>query len=365
MSEDRENTPARAAETPETPVNPGAPVEETEASHTEVLEAVGRATAETAAEGAGNTSPVAADAASTAVGAAADQAAGTHEGEGAQPFAGGSAAAEPVAAGNAAAADDQAAEQARREAISKIETQLDLDPVPGPRRKGPAPVVTSVEELPSAGPDPLEDSPVRDGEIRISADHPMAALYMQTPLPPDLKGNRGAGVLISLLATVGYAVVSAGALALWLAPQFPPSQFVDAFLPWLLSWGFIASTVAFFVGLVLLVLIVGKAGWWAYVLGGFLVAVLVWAAAVVGYAVHFHELARGTSEAKVFSWDLLQLVGDYGLLVPTIIAGLVAREATIWFGAWIGSRGRRVRARNAAAIADYEVAVAEAQAKQP
>ena len=61
---------------------------------------------------------------------------------------------------------------------------------------------------------------------------------------------------------------------------------------------------------------------------------------------------------------LLDNIGEFGLSIPTIAAALVAREATIWFGAWIGARGRKLKARNAEALAEYEVALAEAQAKQ-
>ncbi len=49
---------------------------------------------------------------------------------------------------------------------------------------------------------------------------------------------------------------------------------------------------------------------------------------------------------------------------PVVAAVLVAREVTVWFGAWIGTRGRRITRANADAIAEYEAALAEVQAKQ-
>lgn len=199
----------------------------------------------------------------------------------------------------------------------------------------------------------------RDGEIRISADHPMAALYMQTPMSPDVKGNRGAGVLIALLASVAFAVVYAGVLALWQAPNFGPRTFLDqGLLPWVLNWGFAAAVLGFFVALMLLVLIAGRAGWWMYVLGGFLVAVLVWGATVLGYAMS----ARFAGE--VVSLHPYTLAVEFGLLFPVIIAGVVAREVTVWFGAWIGARGRRVKRENAQALVEYEKAMSEVQASQ-
>lgn len=202
--------------------------------------------------------------------------------------------------------------------------------------------------------------PVRDGEIRISSDHPMAALYMQSPLPPEIKGNRGAGVLIALLATFGFALVYAGVLALWLAPNYPPSTFINAgLLPWLLNWGFAAASIGFFAGFALLVLIVGRAGWWAYVLGGLLIAAFTWVIALFGFA-----LDASLSGAKV-SFQPFSLLVEFGLFFPVIAAALVGREISVWFGAWIGARGRKVQRLNTEAVAEYETALAEVQAKLP
>ncbi len=333
MSEDRETPASRAADTPESPAV-GAPVEETEASRTEVLEAVERSRgsaaepepASDAADSAGQEEP--------AVDSGTASATGT----------------------DAAAA----AERTRREKAASVDTELDLETPPRTRVEEVT-RVTAVEEMPSAGPtEPLiEDRPARDGEIRISADHPMAALYMQTPMPPEIRGNRGAGVLIAILATIGFAAVYAGVLALWRAPELAPSQFVDGLLGYVTSWGFIAAAVAFLIGLIVLVLVVGRAGWWAYVLGGFLVGALAWAASTAGWAV------ADDGVNALFERSPASLIETFGLTVPAIAAGLVAREATVWFGAWIGARGRRVKAKNAEALAEYEAAMAESQAKRP
>ncbi|MGO1810167.1 MAG: hypothetical protein ACTHZN_06205 [Canibacter sp.] len=193
--------------------------------------------------------------------------------------------------------------------------------------------------------------------IQVEKDHPMAALYLQAPTPPELYGNRGAGILISLLGAIIFAAVYAGIIALGLARHYPPSTFVtDGLLPHITSIGFIASAVGFFVGMVILVLFVGRAGWWAYVLGGFWVAVFVWAAATVGYG--YSPDITGLN----FEWDLPS-VAAVGSVPQVLAAALVAREVAIWFGAWIGRRGRKMTARNREAIADYEAAVAESKSK--
>lgn len=227
--------------------------------------------------------------------------------------------------------------------------------------------IAFAEEMPSAGPVVVPPmAPASENKILVSADHPMAALYMQTPMPPDLRGNRGAGVLIALLSTVVFAIVYAGVLALWLAPTTPPSQFVDRLLEFGL-WPVIAASVAFFVGLTLVVLVVGRAGWWAYVLGGFLVGALAWAAAVVGntYALSLLPEGGGLRGMLGAGFDPLAWIAHSGLSIVAVAAGIVAREVTVWFGAWIGARGRRVTRANAEAISEYETALADAQSTQP
>lgn len=345
MSEERETPASRAAEAPEAPANLGAPVEETEASETEVLEAVERATSPSA-----DPAGVAGEPEAPMV--EVEPAGATDVIEPAAPVAGDSAVA-GSGVGAVAPADPgvgltpEVAEEARRQAISEVDTQLNIDM--GAASSDPT---LGLDDLPSAA-----SEPARDGEIRISSDHPMAALYMQSPMPPEIRGNRGAGVLIALLATLGFAVVCAGVVALWLAPTLAPSQFVAGLTESLLAWSFIAATIAFFVGLVVLVLIVGRAGWWAYVLGGFLVGVFVWAAATAGLVV------------DALGWRALidlppaTLIERFGISLPAIAAGVVAREATVWFGAWIGSRGKRMKQRNAEELAAYEAALAEVQAK--
>ena len=331
MSDDRETPASRAAEAPETSANPGAPVEEAEASQTDVLAAVQRSRSTSSDSDAGSEREV--------------------------------VAAEEIVvvdAEEASPVDEAEAERARREAASEVDTQLDLETLGVGRPSEPAESEVSslpaLDDLPSASAEaPLP--PARDGEIRISADHPMAALYMQTPMPPDIRGNRGAGLLISVLATVGFALVYAGVYALVLAPSLAPSQFVDGLTEQLLRWSTAAAVAAFFVSLSVLVLIVGRAGWWAYVLGGFLVAGAVWVATTIGV------MTDVSGFGALFHLPPLVIAERFGLTVPAVVAALVAREVTIWFGAWIGGRGRRMKQKNAEALAEYEAALAESQEK--
>ncbi|MGO3148277.1 MAG: hypothetical protein ACTIJ6_11435 [Leucobacter sp.] len=312
-------------ETPAIP-DPGAPVEEQSVSDTAVQDAVERA-AEVRTEGVADDTP---DAANT-------DAANAEEVD------------------QSAAADSAAAEQAHREEFSKVDTELNLE-------RPTAPIVAS--DMPTAAAPAATSltTPERDGEIRISSDHPMAALYMQSPMPPDLKGNRAAGVAIALLATLAFAVLYAAIVSAWIAPFHPPSSFLtEGLLPWVTSWGFIVGVVAFFLGLVVLVLVFGRAGWWAYVIFSLFVGVVVWAATSGTFAYVGTPMESAT---ELRANGLFEAIKGLAFTVPTLGAAVIAREVAVWFGAWIGARGRKVKARNAKLLKEYEVALAEVRAQQ-
>lgn len=207
----------------------------------------------------------------------------------------------------------------------------------------------------SASPEPVQpEVQSRPDVIEVPINHPMAALYMNTPEPPEFKGNRGIGVLIALLAGVAFAALFAGIIALILAPTLTPSQFSVIFVEYLLSLAFIIPAATFVVALIVLVIISNRAGWWAYVLGGFIVGVVVWIAATGGIALSpdISELTRREGLESLFVLALLPM---------PLLAGVAAREMTVWFGAWIGARGRKVTARNELALAEYEEALVESQ----
>lgn len=360
MSDERDNS---------TLPDPGAPIEEQAASDTAVQAAVDRASTI-------SDDPMQSAAAASSDTETTDDANAVPEAAEANTSVYAVDSAGETTAGNSMGDHFAAAEEAHhREEVSKLDTVLNIDhPTAATASAGTSATTTVIaepDELPSAAADPVA-APAPNGDIRISADHPMAALYMQTPLPPDLKGNRGAGILIALLGALAFAVLYAGLIAVWLAPTFPPSTFLtEGLLPWVTSWGFIAGVVAFFVGLVILVLIFGRAGWWAYVIFSLFVGVLVWAttSGIFGLmgnpTASFNELAAGIGANGDSRLDAAIAIANslkFGL--PTLGAAILAREVAVWFGAWIGARGRKVSRKNAELLAEYETAVAEAQAKQ-
>lgn len=345
MSDERETTAV-----PE----PGAPIEEGAANENAVQAAVDRASA---INEDGTTSAFDTDSAAAPL-AQNDAVSAEESGAGAPT---------PGVYESAVGAD----EEAYREQVSQVDTHLNLEQQPATQDRL---IIAEPVETPSAADQPtvgVMDTPARDGEIRISADHPMAALYMQTPMPPDLKGNRSAGVFIALLATLAFAIVYAAIIAVWIAPTYPPSTFLsEGLLPWVMSWGFIAGVVAFFVGLVILVMIFGRAGWWAYVIFSLFVGVLVWFTTSGTFAVTGTPVATAAEYA-----DALMLTGGridkaaaimkhLAFAAPTLGAAIAAREVAIWFGAWIGRRGRKVSAKNAELLKEYEAALAEVRAQQ-
>ncbi|MBF4571446.1 hypothetical protein ITJ64_02845 [Herbiconiux sp. VKM Ac-1786] len=178
---------------------------------------------------------------------------------------------------------------------------------------------------------------------------------VQAPRPPEPKGNRGAGSLIALLGTAVFAVLFAVVSFFVIGANLTGEAAITAFFDFLRSAAFIVPVVVFALSLILIVLIVNRAGWWAYVLGGFLVAVLVYFAGIAGALVH----------VQAWTWQPQQqfdFVRSLTMDPLTLGGAIVAREVAIWTGALIALRGRRLKARNAAAREEWDRAQAEERA---
>jgi len=181
---------------------------------------------------------------------------------------------------------------------------------------------------------------------------PVTPVYVTAPTPPRAKGNRGVGILIVVLAAIAFAVVYAAVSLGYFALTFDGDSALRHFEDYVVSWAFWVPVAAFFVIVVLLVAIVNRGGWWAYVLGGF----------VVGVIVYFAYL--GGALLQVQAWTLTgaqvnRLIGQLWTNPLMLGAAIVAREVTVWFGAWIAARGKRVRQRNLDAQRDFDREVAE------
>jgi flagellar biosynthesis GTPase FlhF len=193
------------------------------------------------------------------------------------------------------------------------------------------------------------DRRARDEETaRQSASQP---IYVQAPVPPQKRGNRGFGVLIAIVAAILFALLYSLGTAL-LASVRNPDAFGDVFGRYLASPVFYVPTIAFLILFVLLALLVNRGRWWAFVLGGLPVAILVYAAYVGTRLLQGGVMDLAPAEQAL----LLQRTVTFP---DGILAGFLARELVTWLGAGISARGRRVKAKNVEARAEYDRKLAE------
>jgi hypothetical protein len=220
-------------------------------------------------------------------------------------------------------------------------------PVPAPLIEPAAEPVVVAEPVASAADEavaPVVAEPVV-ATTAVAAEPPVQpgphVVYIEAPQAPRKKGNRAIGSLIALASAVLFALLYA--VILFLVELGIAGSANFGFLS---QGGFWAPVVVFAVGFIILVIIVNRAGWAAYVVGSL----------AVGVFVYF-----GTSAAiLLINAGILQQsqVGEFyhaALINPAIIiAGLLAREVSLWVGFAIAARGRRVRARNVESREAYE-----------
>ncbi|MGO4592879.1 hypothetical protein AB4Z18_03560 [Leifsonia sp. 2TAF2] len=188
---------------------------------------------------------------------------------------------------------------------------------------------------------------------------PVAPIYLQRPEPPKKKSNRGVGILIALVGTIAFAVLWAAAVLIVGSLLTPSDEFLPALQQFftggvafgLRGW---APILAFFIGMVVLIQILNRARWWAYILGGLFVAVFVYFVYIGANLIDAEYWRRTPDEFAV-------LLRSAWVNPFAVLAGVIAREISIWTGAWLAARGRKLKARNAEAQADYEQQVADAQ----
>jgi hypothetical protein len=176
---------------------------------------------------------------------------------------------------------------------------------------------------------------------------PPQVIVVDAPVRPKKKGNRVAGILFSLVATLIFAVLFS--IAYVVTQLVVGAGFSLAFAS---SADFVFPIVFFFVGMVLIVLILNRAGWWSHIFGS----------VIVGLIVLFGTASLVLVSAGMLSMTQQQANGVFysALLQPTtIVAALLAREVAIWTGAVIARRGRKVKARNVEAAAQFEREQAE------
>ncbi|MDP9026682.1 MAG: hypothetical protein M3N46_03890 [Actinomycetota bacterium] len=297
-------TPSKAEKTPEEPVD--APLDETP---------------ETPAE-------------------AATAAAAAHEPVPAEHVATEPVAAEPVAAEHVAA-DPVAAEPAHTPVVEPAHTPelIEPEPVPADTAAVRSAVAEPAVAQPVAAPQPIAEATPVVVPAAVAATSAVPAqqmVYVAPPVPPKKRGNRGIGVLLSfvggLLFAGVYVVVSAVILDLREGDLFGPD-----FVSFVSSAFFWVPIATFLVGMILLVLMLNRAGWWAHVFGSLILAIAVYFG-MIGLLLLIGNVFHASSTVVTFAALAVN---------PWVIAAaVVAREVSIWTGLGIAARGRRVKARN-------------------
>jgi len=178
-------------------------------------------------------------------------------------------------------------------------------------------------------------------------------IYVQAPTPPRNRGNRATGVLVAALATVVYAALYALVAIIVVGVNVDSAAEATArFTEFVIRPVFYIPVLFFFIALAVLVALVNRGGWWAYVLFGFVVAAVVYFSYIGGALLTVQAWNYSPGEA-------LRLVNTLWLNPLAIAAAVIAREVPIWAGAWIARSGRSVTARNIEARAEYERQLAE------
>jgi hypothetical protein len=206
------------------------------------------------------------------------------------------------------------------------------------------PVVTEetsevVEEAPYQAPYVAPTPPTQQYE-RTNAQPNV--VYVNAPQPPVEKSNRGFGALISLAATVVFMIVLAIVMVIIYSVR-SGALYID----FLGQTAFYVPALFFFVGAILLTLLLNRAGWWTYVIGSLLLALFVYFGTIATVLV-INGVVFLTPDAAAEQFRL-------GTVSPfTIAAALVAREVMLWAGAIIASRGRKLKVRNAEALETFQ-----------
>lgn len=226
---------------------------------------------------------------------------------------------------------------------------MPAEPVPAPV----APVPIASAPIASA---PIASAPIASAPID-QAPATQSPIYVQAPTKPRDRGNRGSGILIAALATLVFAVLYAVAAFVIIGLSSTTlTATTTGFTTFAALPVFYIPVIFFFLAFSALIALVNRGGWWAYVLFGFLVALVVYFSYIGGALLGL--VLDGTADS-VAAADLSRFVASLWLNPGAIAAGLIAREVPIWSGAWIARRGRRVSARNLEARIEYERLLAE------
>ncbi|WP_404431197.1 ABC transporter [Microbacterium lacus] len=174
-------------------------------------------------------------------------------------------------------------------------------------------------------------------------------IFVQAPESPRPRGNRGAAGAIGLLAALSFAVLYLGA---WLGfgaidGEVTTANVGQTALNALGTWSLWVPVVTFYVAFFLLGAIINRGRWGSWVIFGLLVGAASYGGHILGQLFQAPFWSLTAREGA----DLV----ESQLLAPlAVVAFILGRELTIWFGAWVASRGKRVTELNTEAQREYE-----------
>lgn len=242
-------------------------------------------------------------------------------------------------------AAEQSVVEERVEADGVPWYERDDVPLDEPAPTTVSPAVTASEPVAPAASEEIEPAePVYTPPTSVGQP-----IFVQAPEPPRARGNRGTAGAIGLLAAVVFAVLFLAArLGLELfAGTLAIDDVPETALGALATWGLWVPAVTFFLGFWLLGAFINRGSWGHWVVWGLLVGVAAYAGHLLGalFEAPFWMLtARQGAE----------LIEAHLLAPLAIVAFVLGRELTIWFGAWVAARGRRVTDINDQAQREYE-----------
>lgn len=219
---------------------------------------------------------------------------------------------------------------------------------PRARKAETEPVEPEVVDATVVDETPDVDQPPAEGEV---SDQAAKTYYVEAPVPPKKKGNRGLGVLVAVLATVVFAAFYAVAVAIIRSVQGGLFAFDFLLLP-----PYYVPVLFFLGAFVLLVLLVNRGAWWAYILGSL----------VVGLVVYFGTIGVALLVDGIVLLTPSEAADAFGVALSSpyvIAAALIAREVSMWSGSLISYRGRKVKLRNAEARVAFDQETAEKRAE--
>lgn len=211
------------------------------------------------------------------------------------------------------------------------------------------PAATEPEVAPAAATEAYTPPAAADA---VTASEPAAApqpIFVQAPEAPRPRGNRGAAGLIGLVAAVVFgALYLAAALGFrLLGGEIVASDLVTQATAALTSFCFWVPVVVFFLAFWLLGAIINRGRWGQWVIFGLLVGAAAYGGHLLGQLFQAPFWTLTASQGA-------ELVQGQLLAPAAIVAGVLGREITIWFGAWVAARGARVTELNTEAQREYE-----------